>query len=226
MPKDIHGLPEGAGQPGTIVVLGVTSLLINLLGLMVPLLLMQVFNRIIPNQALNTLSMLVITVLIALMVDGAIQTLRSHVVGWIGARFVHLGSCRLLRRLLFAEPREFDRVDGAKYLEQMNAIHTIGDLYSGQAVIALFDLPFLVLFLFMIYKLGGILVLVPLATVVIIALFSTVFGEQLHKTLDTDMGVNQRRFSFITETLSRIHAVKSMAMEPLMLRRYEMLQLS
>ncbi|MBF0263398.1 MAG: ATP-binding cassette domain-containing protein, partial [Magnetococcales bacterium] len=201
------------------------SLLINLLGLMVPLLLMQVFNRIIPNQALNTLSMLVITVLIALMVDGVIQTLRSHVVGWIGARFVHKGSCRLLRRLLFAEPREFERVDGAKYLEQMNAIHTIGDLYSGQAMIALFDLPFLLLFLFMIFKLGGILLLIPLLSVGAISIFSSVMGEKLHKTLDIDMRVNQRRFSFITETLSRIHAVKSMAMESQMLRRYEMLQL-
>ncbi|MBF0212137.1 MAG: ATP-binding cassette domain-containing protein, partial [Magnetococcales bacterium] len=226
MPKDIRGLPEGAGRFGTVMVLGVTSLLINLLGLLVPLLLMQVFNRIIPNQALNTLSMLVITVLIALMVESAIQTLRSHVVGWIGARFVHRGSCRLLRRLLFAEPREFERVDGAKYLEQMNAIHTIGELYSGQAMIALFDLPFLLLFLFMIYKIGGVLVLVPILTVTIISFFSTTVGEQLRKTLDTDMRVNQRRFSFITETLSRIHAVKSLAMEPLMLRRYEMLQLS
>ncbi|MBF0340740.1 MAG: ATP-binding cassette domain-containing protein, partial [Magnetococcales bacterium] len=226
MPKDIHGLPEGAGQVGTMLVLGVTSLLINLMGLLVPLLLMQVFNRIIPNQAINTLSMLVITVLIALMVESAIQTLRSHVIAWIGARFVHRGSCRLLRRLLFAEPKEFERVDGAKYLEQMNAIHTIGDLYSGQAMIALFDLPFLILFLYMIFALGGALLLVPIVTVAVIALFSTIEGERLHTTLDTDMRVSQRRFSFITETLSRIHAVKSMAMEPLMLRRYEMLQLS
>ncbi|MBF0271869.1 MAG: ATP-binding cassette domain-containing protein [Magnetococcales bacterium] len=226
MPKDIRGLPEGAGKFSTVVVLGVTSLLINLLGLMVPLLLMQVFNRIIPNQAVNTLSMLVITVLVALVVESAIQTLRSHVVGWIGARFIHRGSCRVLRRLLFAEPREFERVDGAKYLEQMNAIHTIGELYSGQAMIALFDLPFFLLFLFMIYKIGGILVLVPVFTVVIISVFSTVMGERLRQTLDTDLKVNQRRFSFITETLSRIHAVKSLAMEPLMLRRYEMLQLS
>ncbi|MBF0191190.1 MAG: ATP-binding cassette domain-containing protein [Magnetococcales bacterium] len=226
MPKDIRGLPEGAGKFSTVMVLGVTSLLINLLGLMVPLLLMQVFNRIIPNQALSTLSMLVITVLVALVVESVIQTLRSHVVGWVGARFIHRGSCRLLRRLLFAEPREFERVDGAKYLEQMNAIHTIGELYSGQAMIALFDLPFLLLFLFMIYKIGGILVLVPIFTVVLISVFSTVMGERLRQTLDTDLKVNQRRFSFITETLSRIHAVKSLAMEPLMLRRYEMLQLS
>ncbi|MEO5347378.1 MAG: ATP-binding cassette domain-containing protein [Magnetococcus sp. YQC-9] len=225
MPGDIRGLPEGAGQLGTVLVLGVTSLLINLLGLLIPLLLMQVFNRIIPNQALNTLSMLVIAVLIALIVDGAIQTLRSHVVGWIGARFVHRGSCRLLRRLLFAEPREFERVDGAKYLEQMNAIHTIGDLYSGQAMIALFDLPFLLLFLFMIYQLGGALLVIPLLTVGAVSFFSSVMGEKLHKILDIDLKVNQRRFSFITETLSRIHAVKSMAMESQMLRRYEMLQL-
>lgn len=226
MPKNIKGIPEGAGRFSTIVILGVTSLLNNLLGLMVPLLLMQVFNRIIPNQALNTLSMLVIAVLLALLVESALQTLRANVIGWIGARFIHKGSCRLLRRLLFAQPKELEQVDGAKYLEQMNAIHTIGDLYSGQTILALFDFPFLLLFLFMIYKLGGTLIVVPLATLLIITLFSTVMGEKLRQTLNTDMEQTHRRFSFITETLSRIHSVKALAMEALMLRRYEMLQLS
>ncbi|MBF0429066.1 MAG: ATP-binding cassette domain-containing protein, partial [Magnetococcales bacterium] len=226
MPKDIRSLPEGVGQVSTVVVLGLTSLLINVLGLLMPLLMMQIFNRIIPNQSLSTLSMLVTAVLASLVVENALQTLRTHAIGWIGARFVHKGSCRLLRRLLFAEPREFERVDGAKYLEQMNAIHTIGDLYSGQAMLTLFDFPFLLMFLVILYSLGGYLVIVPLVTLTFITLFSTIMGEKLHKTLNKDMEVSQRRFSFITETLGRIHAVKSMAMEALMLRRYEMLQLT
>ncbi|MBF0180985.1 MAG: ATP-binding cassette domain-containing protein [Magnetococcales bacterium] len=219
------GIPEGVGRFGTLFVLGLTSLLNNLLGLMVPLLMMQVFNRIIPNQSLNTLTMLVIAVLVALLVESALQTLRAHVVGWVGARYVHKGSCGMLRHLLFAEPRAFERVDGAKYLEQMNAIHLIGDLYSGQTLLALFDLPFLLLFLYMIYLLGGNLILVPLALLLLIALFSTSMGAQLRKTLNIDVELTQRRFSFITETLSRIHSVKALSMEALMLRRYEMLQM-
>ncbi|MBF0295574.1 MAG: ATP-binding cassette domain-containing protein [Magnetococcales bacterium] len=218
-------IPEGVGRIGTLFVLGLTSLLNNLLGLMVPLLMMQVFNRIIPNQSINTLTMLVVAVLVALLVESALQTLRAHIVGWVGARYVHKGSCVMLRHLLFAEPRAFERVDGAKYLEQMNAIHLIGDLYSGQTLLALFDLPFLLLFLYMIYLLGGMLILVPLAVLLLVALFSTAMGAQLRKTLNIDMELTQRRFSFITETLSRIHSVKALSMEALMLRRYEMLQL-
>ncbi|MBF0455930.1 MAG: ATP-binding cassette domain-containing protein [Magnetococcales bacterium] len=224
MPKDIRGLPEGAGNVGTITVLGITSLVINLLGLMVPLVLMQVFNRIIPNQAVDTLSLLVMGVLIALAVEGILRTLRAYIISWIGARFTHKGSCRILRRLLFAEPRVFERVDGAKYLEQMGAINTLGDQYSGQGMLAIFDFPFLLLFLFMIYQIGGVLVLIPLISLTLIGLFSMMTGSKLRKTLDTDIELSERRFSFITETLSRIHSVKALAMESLMLRRYEMLQ--
>ena len=224
MPKDISGLPPGAGQIGTIAVLGSTSLIINLLGLMVPLVLMQVFNRIIPNSALDTLSLLVMGVLIALGVEAILRTLRSYVISWIGARFTHKGSCRILRRLLFAEPKEFERVDGAKFLEQMNALDTLGSQYSGQAMLALFDFPFLLLFLFMIYQLGGVLVLIPLISLTLIGIFSLLTGKNLRKILDTDNELSARRFSFITETLGRIHSVKALAMEALMLRRYEMLQ--
>ncbi|MBF0322221.1 MAG: ATP-binding cassette domain-containing protein [Magnetococcales bacterium] len=202
---------------------GVTSFIINLLGLLVPLALIQVYNRILPNHATQTLSLLVLGVLVALVVEAALRSVRAYHMGWMGARFEHQVSCNSFRRLLYAAPEEIEKADGSKFMEGMNAINQVGELYSGQALMALFDLPFLVMYLFLVYLLAGPLALVPLGALILISVPSAYVGFSLKKTLKQDMDQKQRRYSFITETLDRIHSVKALAMESLLLRRHEML---
>ncbi|MBF0285642.1 MAG: ATP-binding cassette domain-containing protein, partial [Magnetococcales bacterium] len=215
---------EGNRVADTVAVLGVLSLMINLVGLAPPLALLQVYNRIIPNQGETTLSILVLGVFGALLVEGVLRWFRSYYTGWLGARFEHNSGCDVFRRLLHAPPAELEKAEGAQHLERMGAIQTAGELYSGQAMLALFDLPFLFLYLILIYRLGGALVLAPLLSMALVAAVSLKIGQRMRKTLTTDMQLSQRRFGFLTETLSRIHSIKSMAMEALMVRRYELLQ--
>ncbi|MEO5368967.1 MAG: ATP-binding cassette domain-containing protein [Magnetococcus sp. DMHC-1] len=207
----------------TLWVPGLTSFMINLLGLLVPLVLVQVYNRILPNHATQTLSLLVAGVLVALLVEAALRSVRDYFMGWMGARFEHRVSCRSFHRLLHAAPDAIERTDGSKFMERMNAINQLGELHSGQALLALFDIPFLFMYLFFIYQLAGNLVLVPLGALVLIGVPSAYVGLNLKRTLRQDMEQKQRRFSFITETLNRIHSVKALAMEALLLRRHEML---
>ncbi|MBF0425929.1 MAG: ATP-binding cassette domain-containing protein [Magnetococcales bacterium] len=202
---------------------GLTSFIINLLGLLVPLGLVQVYNRILPNHASQTLSLMVLGILVALLVEAALRSVRAYHIGWMGARFEHRVSCGSFRRLLHAAPEEIERTDSSKFMEGMNAINQVGELYSGQALMALFDVPFLFMYLFLIYKLSGWLVLVPLCALTLIGVPSIYVGLALKRTLKQDMVQKRRRFSFITETLNRIHSVKALAMESLLLRRHEML---
>ncbi|MBF0420897.1 MAG: ATP-binding cassette domain-containing protein [Magnetococcales bacterium] len=202
---------------------GLTSFIINLLELMVPLALVQVYNRILPNHASQTLSLLVLGILVVLLIEAALRAVRSYYMGWMGARFEHRVSCGSFRRLLHAAPEEIERTDSSKFMEGMNAINQVGELYSGAALMALFDVPFLFMYLILIYKLAGALVLVPLGALFLIGAPSAYVGLTLKRTIKQDMDQKQRRFSFITETLNRIHSVKAFAMEALLLRRHEML---
>ncbi|MBF0184331.1 MAG: ATP-binding cassette domain-containing protein [Magnetococcales bacterium] len=215
---------DGSKLHGTLVILAALSLMINIIGLAVPLSLLQVYNRIIPNQGETTLTILVIGVLCALLLEAVLRWFRSYYTGWIGARYEHVTGCEIFRRLLFASGKGQLREAGSELQERMSAIQMVGELYSGQLFLALFDLPFLILYLVLLLQLGGHLAFIPIGSIVLVTAISYRLGMQMGKALDDDSKSMMRRIGFITETLARVHTVKAMAMESLMLRRYELLQ--
>ncbi|MBF0460174.1 MAG: ATP-binding cassette domain-containing protein [Magnetococcales bacterium] len=215
---------DGSKLASTASLLALLSLMVNLVGLAVPLALLQIFNRIIPNKGETTLSILVMGVLGALLMEAVLRWFRSYYTGWIGARFEHVTGCDIFHRMLYASAKDVAQEAGAELLERMSGIQTIGELYSGQLLVALFDLPFLVLFLLLILQLGGYLAIIPIVSMVLVGVISYRLSMQMSKALDADSQSFRHRFGFVTETLGRVHSVKSMAMESLMLRRYELLQ--
>ncbi len=215
---------DGSKLRSTMILLAVLSLMINIIGLAVPLALLQVYNRIIPNQGETTLTILVVGVLCALLLEAVLRWFRSYYTGWIGARYEHVTGCEIFRRLLFATGKASPKEAGTELQERISAIQTVGELYSGQLFLALFDLPFLVLYLVLLLQLGGQLAIIPIGSIVLVTAISYRLGMQMGKALDEDSKSVMRRFGFINETLARVHTVKAMAMESLMLRRYELLQ--
>ncbi|MBF0447257.1 MAG: ATP-binding cassette domain-containing protein [Magnetococcales bacterium] len=200
------------------------SLMINLLGLALPLTLLQVYDRILQFEALSTLSWLIIGVISALLLEAALKMGRSYIGGWLGARFEHLASCSAMQRLLTTNLTDFEGEGAGVHLERMNALSTLKEFYSGQAVLVILDLPFVAIYLSLIYHLAGALVLMPVVMFVLFLLFVWYLGGMLHKLVSTKMEADDRRINFIIEVLTGIHSVKSMAMEAMMLRRYERLQ--
>jgi len=108
-------------------------------------------------------------------------------------------------------------------LERLNALGLLREYYAGQVAGALFDIPFVVVYLGVIAYLGGILVLVPAALIVLFAGGALVLGRLKH-ALRERMLADDRRLGFLIEVLEGIHTVKGLAIEEQMLRRYERLQ--
>jgi len=200
------------------------SLVMNLLTLALPLVLLQVYDRILPNAALSTFALLVLGIGGALVLESLLKLGRSYITGWVSARFEHNAGVAALRRLLDAPLQEFERVGSGLHLERLGALNTVKDFYAGQALLSLLDLPFVVIFLGIIWLLGGWLVLAPLILLVAFIAMATFLGGRLRKTLRERMSVDDRRINFIIEVLKGTHTLKSMAMEAQMTRRYERLQ--
>jgi len=227
---------RGKSKPSTKVSLGafttlrsslrdltVVSLFVNGLSLALPLLLLQVYDRILPSAGLDTLVLLVVGVLVALMLDAVLRIGRSHITGWIGARFEHVAGCRAFERIVSTNIQDYAREGSGAHLERMTALGTVKDFYAGQVLLTLLDLPFAALFLTLIWYLGGELVLVPLVMLGLFAISAVVVGARLHQALNERLTWDDRRFNFIIEVLNGIHIVKAMAMEAQMMRRYERL---
>ena len=199
------------------------SLMINLLGLALPMTLLQVYDRILQYEAISTLSWLLVGVLSALLLEAALKMGRSYIGGWLGARFEHLSSCSSMERLLTTNLADFEGEGSGVHLERINSINTLKDFYSGQAVLVILDLPFIAIYLGLIYHLAGSLVFMPITMFILFLIFVAVLSRKLHDLVGVKMEADDRRINFIIEVLTGIHSVKSMAMEAMMLRRYERL---
>jgi len=199
------------------------SLTVNFLSLGLPIVILQVYDRIVPNASTETLGFLVLGLSVAMVFDGLLRVGRAYMSGWTGARFEHAAGCLAVNRLLGANLQSSEKDPVGVQLDRLNAVDTLRDFYTAQAPLVLVDLPFVVLFLILIYAIAGPLVFVPLAILALLAITAAFYGNRLRDAITARAATDERRYSFVIEMLTGIHTVKSMAMETLMLRRYERL---
>ena len=213
-----------AYMPGGVFDLALASVFINVLGLALPLTLLQVYDRIIPADAAGTLSLLVIGVGVALILEALLRLGRSYVSGWMGARFEHLAGCVAMEKLLRSSIVDYERDGAGVHLERMTSLGVLKEFYAGQAVLAICDLPFAFLYLGAVWYLAGHLVIVPVILFLLFLASALLVGRKLKDSLEGRMMADDRRYNFIIEVLGGIHTIKGLAMEEQMLRRYERLQ--
>lgn len=202
----------------------VASLLINILALGLPVVILQVYDRIIPHRAMESFSLLMTGLVIVIIFDCVLKIFRSTLMSWEGARFDHQESLHAMNHILDAESTAFSNKPSSYYLDKMHALEQIQEFYSSQSILLAMDLPFVVIFLTLIWVIAGPLILIPIFLLGIFIAVSSKIGNHLHAALKHRSTMEQRRQNFIVETLTGIHTIKSMAMESLMLRRYERLQ--
>ncbi|MBF0462462.1 MAG: peptidase domain-containing ABC transporter [Magnetococcales bacterium] len=217
----IQSLPGMAGIGPTIIL---ASVFINVLSLALPMTLIQVYDRILPNESLSSLGWLVVGVATALVLEAALRVARTYLSGWMGIHFELKVGGGAFNRLTVASITEFERDGLGTHLDRLNAVNTLREFYSGSAFQVMLDVPFAMLFVGAIAYLAGMVALVP--ALAIAAFLTSVYlaKKRFRKALDDRHTANDRRQNFLIEALSGIHTIKSMGMEELMSRRYERLQ--
>ncbi|KJS34468.1 MAG: ABC transporter ATP-binding protein [Rhodospirillaceae bacterium BRH_c57] len=199
------------------------SLFLNVVGLALPLAMLQVYDRILPNQSLATLDALVIGVGVAILLEMLLRQLREGMAAYVSARFEHRGHIESLKRLLSIPMSAYEKEGSGSHLERLAAIDKLRDQFGGRTLLAFVDLPFVVLFLTVILLLGGWLVAVPVGIAVIFVVLSILQARFLRKATEETGIQDERRYNFMLETLAGVHTIKALAAESQMLRRFERL---
>lgn len=199
------------------------SLGINLLTLALPLVILQVYDRIIPNESRETFLVLCLGLVVVICLDGVLRALRSRIITWEAARFEHAVGVRAVATILSSEIMSFEKSPAGTHMDRITAVETLRDFHSGQGLINVADIPFALIFLGLIYLIGGDLVLAPLAMVAIAAVFSTGVGLRLDRAVRRRNELDDRRHNFVFQVLSGIHTVKGLGMEAQMCRQYQSL---
>ncbi len=200
------------------------SLVINLLALAMPIMMLQTYDRILPNYGYGTLTLLIFGVITAVILEMILRIARSYLTGWSGAVFEHSTACNALSHILKASMQPFEKQGSGAYLQKMASIGRLRGFYSGQALLTIVDLPFVFIFLFLIAYIAGNLVYVPLGLFVCFCFLALFVGIKLKKEVQEEDFSTKIRYNYIIETLSGIHTIKGLGLEKFFLRRSDRLQ--
>lgn len=211
--------PPRLGSPVILASLGV-----NMLALAMPLVVLQVFDRVIPFESYATLLMLFLGLCVVATLDFALKVARIVMTGHQGERFETDLSARFVARSLNAEPTSYDTSSIGAHLERLNALSQLRDYYCGQGRLMALDIPFTAVFIIMIGLIGGWLVLVPLTCLLLLYGFKFILQRAQGPIFEKRKTLDGRRYSFLIECLSQIVTVKADTMERQLQRRYELLQ--
>jgi ATP-binding cassette subfamily C protein LapB len=213
-------------EPRVPAIVYIATLVMNLLALALPLTILQVYDRVIPNHAKETLAVLFVALSIALLVDFFLKNARSSLLSWQATIFVKKLSNEAIARLTAAPSGTIEWDPPATHINRYNAIAALGDHYAGQSRVVAIDLPFVAIALVVMALVGGTMVLVPVALFCFFAAISIRRSRGFRDVIEQRSIQDNKKFDFIAEVLDGILSVKAMAMEPQMQRRFERLQQS
>ncbi|AGF80034.1 ABC-type bacteriocin/lantibiotic exporter [Desulfocapsa sulfexigens DSM 10523] len=201
-----------------------STLVINLLALAMPIMMLQTYDRILPSHGIGTLVLLISGVACAVTLEVGLRLARSYLTGWSGAVFEHKTACAAMSHLLNANVQAFEKQGAGAYIQKMAAITRLRSFYSGQALMTMVDLPFVITFLVLIGYIGGDLVFVPLTLFILFCIISWIVGIRLKQEVKEQDFSDKIRYNFLIETLTGIHSIKSQGLEKFFFRRNDRLQ--
>lgn len=214
--KDVYRIPTAA-TPSIVL----ASLISNLMATGLPIAILIIYDRVLPNASQYTLGLLTIGVLGAVAVDVLIRIARGAIVGHRAARYGHRAFLGAMEKILAADPRSFQTESTALHLERLGAIDAIRESRSGYLPQLLVDFPFFILFVALVFAIGGPLGFVLLGFVGITVVAAMTTGLSVRSRMEARQANNSAQSNFLMEVLSGVATIKSYAMEPLMKRRYE-----
>lgn len=199
----------------------VPTVFIGLLSLALPLLTLQVYDRILPNPESGTLPVLVAGVCVAVALEVGLRLARAYSMGWSGAAYEHRMACQAMDHILRADLGALAKSGSGEQLNRMAAIAKLRDFNNGYSLVTCAELGFVVLYLGLVYYIAGPLVLVPLAVLAVFVAGSVLTGRWLSGALARREEADDRRYDFLIESLKGIHTIKAFSLEKPFLRRYE-----
>lgn len=217
-------IPNPQGFRISPVQLVVPTFFISCLSLALPLLTLQVYDRILPNPESGTLGVLIGGVCIALALEFILRLCRSYRLGWSAATYEHKMSCKAIDHVLNTDLSALNRNSSGENLNRMSAIGKLRDFYNGYDLVTYTELSFVALYLGLIAYIAGPLVFIPIAILSVFIISSIFMGKWLNRALSARDDADDRRYDFLIESLQGIHTIKSFSLEKQFQRRYERLQ--
>ncbi|MEN9366963.1 MAG: hypothetical protein RL489_1321 [Pseudomonadota bacterium] len=200
------------------------ALLINLFALAFPIFTMNVYDRVVPNHAVETLWVLALGLLLVLLADLYMRSLRSHFVDEASARIDVQLSSSLMERVLGMRLEHRPQSVGS-FAANLRGFETVRDFIASSTVTAMIDLPFALIFIAVMAWISPWMVLPVVTAFVLILVIGFILQHRLHELSESTYQASAQRNATLVEALTGIETIKTQAAEGVIQARWERVNL-
>ncbi|RLM02591.1 ATP-binding protein [Gibbsiella quercinecans] len=188
------------------------SFLINVLGLAGITYSMQTYDRIIPAQSYPTMVVLFTGVVIAFIMDYVLKMLRYRIIDILGKQADLRISDRVFGHSLRIKNSHRPGSTGT-FITQLRDLEQIREMMTSSTISAIADLPYFIFFLWVLYMMGGVIAVVPLAAFFIMVLPGILQQKKLYLLSNESMREASLRSGMMVEAIQGLDDIKSMQAE-------------
>ena len=199
------------------------SLLINLLSLAVPLTVLQIYDRILPNQSYGTATLLLAGATLAVAMEALIRFVRTWLLSAAASNTEKATYQTLVESVTTASSGHLRKLGVGGIEEGLGSVSKVKDWYSGGIISGFIDLPFALIFLGLVAYIGGELVAIPLAVWLItlgVVWLSSIRVKSLSEEASKD---EQDRKAFLILLSQTIQGIKRQAVESRIFNQFKSL---
>jgi len=185
------------------------SLLINLFVLASPLFTMNVYDRVIPNNAIETLWVFAIGVSIVYILDTFLKFTRTYLLETAAKKSDIIMSSIIFEKVLDLKMAHHPASVGS-FASNLKDFDSIRSFLTNATMAAIIDIPFAVIFLAVISYIGGSIVLIPITTMLLILTYAFFIKKPLRASIESTHEASAKKSSILIETLNNIETLKTL----------------
>ncbi len=187
------------------------SILINLFVLATPMFTMNVYDRVIPNNAQETLLVFTVGIVIVFLIDSFLKFVRSYFLELAGKKSDVIMSSIIFERVLDLKMSSHPKSVGS-FANNLKSFDTIRGFLTNATLTVLIDFPFAILFLIVIFYLAGIMVLVPICIIITIMIYAYMIKDPLKQSIESTYEASAKKNGILIESLQNIETIKSLGL--------------
>jgi ATP-binding cassette subfamily C protein LapB len=198
----------------------VAAVLINIFVIFVPLFTMNVYDRVLPNKAIDTLWVLLSGIVFVLIFDFILKLIRAYFIEQAGKRADIRMSSKIFDQLLNIKLDSKPSSTGM-FVSRLQSFESVREFFTSATITAFVDLPFVLLFIFIIFYVGGPIVYISIGTVVIAIVFAWFMQKPIKKNILNSAKEDQIKQTVLTETVTGLEIIKSVRAQNRMRTHWE-----
>ena len=196
------------------------ALMINLFALASPLFVMNVYDRVVPNQAIETLWALSIGVVTVFFFDFLLRTLRGYFVDTAGkAADIKIAS-KIFEQVLSIKMATKPGSAGA-FANNLREFETLRDFFTSATLVAVIDLPFVVLFVAIVWLIGGPIAIIPAIAIPTVIVAGLLIQLPLKRVTSQTFKEAAQKHGLLVESINGLETIKSAGAEGQIQRQWE-----